>query len=174
MELKEDFMTDSYLKTDAFSYMGLHKKAHREIDRLITSENSMDIISSMDHALNAAFSIFHLLEWKEHLDQSADTQSKKIKARDLCTNSNNKSLLLLHDVVTRNKHVTVSAPMHPGDIEPKIEEDCNFICTQSGDYLVTEDNRRLVTEGSKITVYFGDEIATNVLSEALGYFNAEN
>jgi hypothetical protein len=64
--------------------------------------------------------------------------------------------------------------MHPSDIEPKVEEDCNFICTQSGDYLVTEDNRRLVTEGSKITVYFGDEIATNVLSEALGYFNAEN
>jgi hypothetical protein len=79
MELKEDFMTDSYLKNDAFSYMGLHKKAHREIDRLITSENSMDIISSVDHALNAAFSIFHLLEWKDHLEQSADTQNKKPK-----------------------------------------------------------------------------------------------
>lgn len=167
-------MTDSYLKTDAFSYLGLHKKAHREIDRLITSENSMDIISSVDHALNAAFSIFHLLEWQDHSDQLADKQKKKTKARDLCKNSNNKSLLLLHDVVTRNKHVTVSAPMHPGDIEPKVEEDCNFICTQSGDYLVTEDNRRLVTEGSKIIVYFGDKIATNVLSGALGYFNAEN
>lgn len=43
-------MTDSYFKTDAFSFMGLHKKAQREIDRLITSENSMDIISSVDHA----------------------------------------------------------------------------------------------------------------------------
>ena len=167
-------MTDNYLNTDAFSYMGLHKKAQREIDRLITSENSMDIIASVDHALNAAFSIFHLLEWKDHLDQSADTQNKKTKARNLCKNSNNESLLLLHDVVTRNKHVTVSAPLHSGAIEPKVEKECNFLCTQSGDYLVTEDNRRLVTEGSKITVYLGDKIATNVLSEALGYFNAEN
>ncbi|WP_133140737.1 hypothetical protein [Legionella genomosp. 1] len=174
MELKEDYMTDSYLKTDAFSYMGLHKKAQREIDRLITSENGMDIISSVDHALNAAFSIFHLLEWKDNLNQSANAQAKKPKARYLCEKSNNKSLLLLHDVVTRNKHVTVSSPLHSSDIEPKIEEDCNFLCTQSGDYLVTEDNRRLVTEGSKIIVYFGDEIATNVLSDALGYFNAEN
>lgn len=123
--------------------------------------------------LNAAFSIFHLLEWKEHLEQSAVVQNKKPKARDLCKNSNNKSLLLLHDVVSRNKHVTVSAPLHPSDIEPKVEEDCNFLCAQSGDYLVTEDNRSMVTEGSKVTVYFGDEIATNILSEAFGYFNAE-
>ena len=151
---------------EIFSYAELKKKAKREITRLDKAENSMDEITAADHALNAAFTIYHLLEWRE---KTTDPSSKH-GAHSLCKNINNAALNILHSVVTRNKHVTISKPLYANDCNPTVEENINFICTEDGKPISTEDNQPLVTEDSKITIYFGDEQALLILKEAMKEF----
>ena len=151
---------------EIFSYDELKKKAQREITRLDKAENNMDEITAADHALNAAFTIYHLLEWRE---KTTDPSSKH-GAHSLCQRINNSALNILHSVVTRNKHVTVSKPLSANDCTPKIEENINLMCTEDGEPISTEDNQPMVTEDSKITIYFGNEQALPLLKEALKEF----
>lgn len=55
---------------EIFSYIELKKKAHREIDRLKDAESKLDELTAIDAALNAAFTIYHLIEWREHEKQT--------------------------------------------------------------------------------------------------------
>lgn len=151
---------------DIFSYNQLANKAKREISRLTLSKESMDEITAIDYALNAAFTIFHLLEWKEKIENP----NSKVSARDLCEKSKNVSLKLLHDVVTHTKHARVSKPFSTGDYSPNIEDNITDITTEDGLVLAFENMQTLVTENSNIKVYFGEEPALLVLEEALSYF----
>lgn len=151
---------------EIFSYAELKKKTEREIARLEIAENNMDEITAADYALNAAFTIYHLFEWHE---KTTDPSSKN-SAYSLCKNINNSALNILHSIATRNKHVTVSKPLHANDCSPKIEENLILLCTEDGKPLLTENNKRLITENSKIIIYFGDEQALLILKEALKEF----
>ena len=46
-----------------FSYDSLILKAKREITRLIQAELNFTEEVAIDHALNAAFTIYHLIQW---------------------------------------------------------------------------------------------------------------
>lgn len=152
-----------------FSYDELKKKAHREILRLITAENKMDTEAAADHALNAAFTIFHLLEWKV----KSNNPSSAAKARKLCEDSKNYGLAMLHDVVTCNKHVAVSSPMAKKEYAPIVSDEVIYLCTESGERMVTEQENPIITSDSKVVVYFGDERALDILQIALKAFESQ-
>ncbi len=158
------------------NYEALKLKAHREIDRLKQAENNMDTFEAMDHALNAAFTIYHLLEWRENpFGLTEEKLGEKVPgAYRKCKQLKDPYFNLLHGIVTHTKHTTVStllpdktsAPLHV----PTYEDDIGYICTESGDKIITECGQNIVTEGSKIIVYFGEEIAKHILEQTLQEF----
>lgn len=154
------------LSTDIFSYGWLKEKAKREIRRLVESENCANETDALDNALNAAFSIYHLIQWK---DKEANPSSSK-KVHELLEGAENNGLKTLHSVVIRNKHVTVTAKFNDNDGSLKIKDDCECLCTEDGEQMAAEDGQPLVTEDSKITVYFDNEEALIVLNEAMQAF----
>jgi len=150
-----------------FSYDELKKKACREIERLNKAEqNLLDEQTAIDHALNAAFSIYHLIQW----GQNAGALTITNKARDYVDQCTNQGLKILHDVVTCNKHVTVSKPAHKATTTPRIEDNIVHLTTQDGSIITTENGRHLITEGSNIKVYFGNLEALAVLVDAMTEF----
>lgn len=149
-----------------FSYDELRKKARREIDRLAVAEKNLDQEEAIDHALNAAFTIFHLIEWGQKEGKLNNTN----KARDYVDQCANQGLKALHDVATRNKHVTVSKPAHTALTTPRSEENIMRLTTEAGDIITTEDGRHLITEESNINVYFGNLEALIILKDAISEF----
>ncbi|MFZ4541017.1 MAG: hypothetical protein ACOYNL_04295 [Rickettsiales bacterium] len=151
---------------EIFSYQHLKKKAEREISRLEQAEKDLDK-NAIDHALNAAFSVYHLLEWK---DKTANLNSKT-KAQDLLKNKSDESLNILHDIVTFNKHAKLGAPQYGETFEVRTSaKDVNFLTTQSGNFLTTQAGDRLILESSKLTVKFHTKKALDVLKTALADF----
>lgn len=168
------------------SYDFLIQKALREIERLRQAENDLDVTTAMDHALNAALTVYHLLEWrqnptglsKEKLKDVFDTAGKKIKsAHDLCAEVDTPEIYLLHGIVTHTKHVTVSTPMPnkdtAADYIPAYDDDIEYMETENGDKIGTESDLFIVTENSKITILFGSDIALNVLETVMQTFGGE-
>ncbi len=150
-----------------FTYEELKIKAKREIDRLIKSQIDLDETSSMDHALNAAFTIYHLVEWREKTQTPIGNRSAHKIVKDI----KNKGLQILHNVVTCNKHVSVTHNFYGNETPPSLEDDIEFITTEDGETLTTEDNSSLATEDSRVEVYFGTLLATEVLNDALREFS---
>lgn len=68
-------------------------KAHREILRLLDAEENRNIENALDNALNAAFTIYHLLDWiiKEH--------SPKTKTHDFCKKTDSWQLLRISNML---------------------------------------------------------------------------
>lgn len=151
---------------DIFTYGGQKNKALREIDRLIKSEAELDQESSIDHALNAASTIYHLIEWR-HFDRNPNS---KIKAHDFALTTTNQAIKVLHGVVTRSKHVKVTVKAYPDEITPYLKDNCHYVTTEDGKTLTTQKNSPLVTEDSYIKVYFGTLEGLPVLIEAMREF----
>ena len=163
----------SIYPSNVFNYHDLKKKAHREINRLIKAEEDIDEEAAIDFALNAAITIFHLLEWR---DKNINPNSKT-KARDLCEKSNSEALKLLHDIATHTKHVKVSNPASSqNDHNPQggVNEGCLSINSTDGEGLL------LINDGDSLgfleirtptgKIYFGDKLAVDVLQEAMSEF----
>ncbi|WP_412754903.1 hypothetical protein [Legionella donaldsonii] len=151
---------------DIFAYEALKEKAHREIDRLRVSQRNLDSVSAIDHALNAAFTIYHLIQWRhEHF-----SPGQKIKVHDFISSTKNKGLKILHNIVTANKHVTVTVKFYQEDTTPQIVDNIIFICAGDGSILTTGDGKKICSGDSKIDIFFGKKLAVNVLNEALKEF----
>lgn len=151
---------------DIFSYEELKKKALREIARLEEAEKKLDQQAAIDHALNAAFSIYHLLEWKS----KTLNPNKNVSAHFLCENSNNLSLQMLHNIVTCNKHVTVSNSSYNKDLSVAVSAKITFLTTEDGRHLTTQKEDSFVTEDSCITIKFDNQKAVDVLKAAYNEF----
>lgn len=166
------------------NYNNLIDKAQREINRLRTAENELDAVSALDCALNAAFTVYHLLEWRQNpsglttneLEDALKKSGEKPKsAHQLCKEVNKFEMNLLHGIVTNTKHATVSRPIP--DIEnapsykPRCEENIFHIVTEDGKRIVTESGNSVVTSDSKVIVYFGDSIALDILKAAIKEFS---
>lgn len=150
-----------------FTYNELKNKANREIERLIKAEMALDQQSSIDFALNAAFTIYHLIEWRQKL-QNPDI---KIKVHDFIMATTNQGLKVLHNVVTCNKHVTVTVKAYLNDTTPQLENNISYIITEDGEKMTTENDVCLATEESNIKVYFGELEAEAVLKDSLCEFD---
>jgi len=151
-----------------FTYENLKEKAQREIARLENAELAMDK-HVVDYALNAAFTVYHLLQWK---DKESDENSNK-KAGTLCEESNNPALKMLHNIVTCTKHVKVDNPKHPTDINISPEENITEYAAEDGvtKYVAEDGITQYITEDSKLAVKFDDKKALDILREALKEFD---
>jgi hypothetical protein len=156
------------VSSSIFSYEELKAKAFREIKRLEKAEIGMEE-HVIDHALNAAFTVYHLLQWK---NKTANPNSNT-KEHELCEKSQNDALKMLHAIVTCNKHVTVTNAHYKKDFEVKVSAaDVSYFVTEDGnDYLTTEDGNRFVTEDSRFVIKFDDKKALDVLNEAMTEFD---
>lgn len=154
------------LNVDIFSYGALKQKAQREIERLIQAETNLNKEAAVDNALNAAFTIYHLIQWR----QAAQNPHIKIKVHEFIMGTANQGLKILHSVVTCNKHVTVTEPAYSGATNPQLEDSTEHITTEDGRRITTEGGTPLVTEESGIKVYFGNEKAITTLHDALSEF----
>lgn len=148
-----------------FSYDELREKARREIRRLTQAIDSLEPHAAVDHALNAAFTIYHLIEWAHD-----EGRLSKTSTRAYIKNTSNLGLKVLHDVVTRNKHVRVDSPAYDRTISPKLEDNVTYLATEDEQIMITEDGNRMVTENSNIAIYFGDQEAVSTLHDALSEF----
>lgn len=162
----EQLMASSTAPTKIFSYDELKKKAHREIERLANAEEKMDETSAIDHALNAAFTIFHLLEWREKTNNPLSETGARTLAK-----SADKSLQILHDIVTCNKHVKIKREFHTKNPNVHYDEKLDYITAENEIPLLTEDGEPLLTEDSRIIVNFDSAPASDILKTALKEFN---
>ncbi|WP_286839540.1 MULTISPECIES: hypothetical protein [Acidiphilium] len=120
----------------------------------------------MDHAINAVFSIYCLLDWKE---KTYKPDSKR-RAYELCVESNNSALMMLHDIVSFTKHARVSSSLASTKIEVDSQnQDEQQIVTPDGRLIVTPDGVRIVVP-ARVLVKFGDMEAVTVLKHALSEF----
>lgn len=229
-----------------FSYDNLIEKAKRELDRLRKAENDeLNSEDALDHALNAAFTIYHLLLWKEKHFNPGSTETE----HKLCQEMNDENFNMLHSVVTYNKHASVERSflwshileklmpeksmrdnilyvyeknnaifcatkeseilvrlnneesekkiknklkksqdlskdeensirqyavennlMTKSNFEPNAQEKVENIAAQNGNILVTESGDKIVTQNSRVIVYFGELEAINVLTGAINRF----
>jgi len=157
---------------EIFSYSELRNNAQREINRLQRSETELDKQSSIDHALNAAFSIYHLIQWR-HNEENPHAKII-IKAHDFIQKTDNEGLQLLHDIVTKQKHVTVSQKTRPDEEnKPLVYDNIINITTEDGVHLTTENDQPIVTEDSYIEVRFWDHRAMNILNDAMSEFSTK-
>lgn len=148
---------------EAFSYRSLINKLDREISRLIEAEMRLEEENAVDHALNAAFTGFHLLEWQ---DKQFNPVSS-VKSRDLLTKKNNPDLNLLHDIVSKTKHVTISNSPHKAAIDVKVT--LTTVC-----HVEHRDGINIAVPNSKRTfVKFGDDYAYMVLTRVFGLFKED-
>ena len=148
---------------EIFTYQQLKEKAEREIARLEKGELSIDN-DVLDHALNAAFSIYHLLEWRHQEDNS----NVKKKASKLLEEANSESLNLLHDIVTYTKHASVSKPQYQAELNVRVSAaNVGFLLKEDGGYLLKEDGGRLMKDDSRLAVKFDNKEALEVLKKAL-------
>lgn len=60
------------------NYNNFIDKAKREIDRLRKAENELDPVAALDHALNAAFTVYHLLEWRQNPSSLSEKELKSL------------------------------------------------------------------------------------------------
>jgi len=161
-------MNNSFVKNEYFSYEKLKEKARREIRRLIEAEKKLEEENVMDYALNAAFSVYHLLQWR---DKTSNPESNKT-AHELCKEAKNQGLIMLHGIVTCNKHMTVGDSLSDRThLDVAVSANINHLVTEKGDFLVTEKGDYIVTEDSKVVVKFDDKKAVEVLNEAMKEFD---
>lgn len=159
-----------YRENVVVDYEWLCQKANRELGKLWDAQLKRDRTQALDCALNAAMTIYHLLEWRHAGKDGATSQS----ARQLLQAENNPALNILHDVVTHTKHAHVSKAASGINLKGEV-----FIVQTGGvSYL-----KRSVIESGKIefaeedmahqeidVVMFGGEIAVGVLTQALEAF----
>lgn len=149
-----------------FSYENLKAKAKREIRRLKEAEKC-DGTSPIDHALNAAFSIYHLIEWKYNI-----TAHKYIVGKNGNQSvSNNDGLKILHDIVTYHKHAAVSKKGDPNLNHDNTHSNNKALALDDGTILALSDDSVLRLSGCEVK--FDEHIATDVLTEALEDFEKE-
>lgn len=152
-----------------FAYQQLIEKAEREVARLDKAESEFDV-HVLDHALNAAFSVFHLLEWR----QKNDNPAVERKAFKLLEDAKNPSLNLLHDIVTFNKHAKVGESQHQAPLNVRTSADINYFALEDGSgLLLTEAGDKLLLEDSRLVVKFDDQKALDVLRKALKEFKGD-
>lgn len=152
-------MSTNKTTEEIFFYENLKKKALREIERLVKALKFGEYDEALDHALNGAFTIFHLFEWCEKT-----YPGKRRRPYDVCVESSNPNLKILHDIVTYNKHAVVKNYLAGEKQVPKIDKELKNLCTEKGVLLVTENDVPLVL--AIANVYFGDVKAIDVLPEA--------
>jgi hypothetical protein len=148
-----------------FNFLELKEKASRDIDRFIIALSSRNFVESLDYALNAAFSIYHLLEWNE---KKSNPGSKKSSER-IVKESNREDLKILHYIVTNIKHAECRQPFGYTGTNPKIVSP-PFLCTEAGVPITAEDGVFITGEG-EFNVYFGEHEAIKILRSAMGFFN---
>ena len=148
------------------TYNELKNKARREVNRLVKSQTDLDEQSSIDNALNAAFTIYHLIQWRQE-----EKNLPKIKVHDFMKDTKNNGLKVLHDIVTHQKHVIVTVKFYHGETNPHFKSDIRYMTTEEGNTMITEDGSSLITEESKIEVYFGEERAVDILQDAMNEFD---
>lgn len=148
----------------AFTYAEMREKLKREIGRLRSAESARDETAAMDHALNAAFTAYHLLEWQAKEASPSDTQN----ARTLLNAQNNADLELLHDIATRTKHVTISNSATGGaPVDVRTSAFSGESIGSLGDVKIGD-----VADYNfdSIVVKFADRRAVSVLSRVADYF----
>ena len=147
-----------------FSYGQLVDKLDREIDRLVKAQLRADEENALDHALNAAFTGLHLLEWEE---QSINpTSPSALSGWELLNRKNDADLNLLHAIVTKTKHVTVSNALHVDEIEVRASAATVY------HQRVDAEGKRNETSNTQVFIKFGDELAFQVLQRVLISFRA--
>lgn len=162
------------------NYKNLIDKAQREIGRLKQAENECDIIAALDHALNAAFTVYHLLEWRQNPSGTSKEELKKAGiqtcgAQAVCTKIDKSEFDVLHGIVTHTKHATVSSwprsnEHNPVQYKPKCDDHTVFMVTENGQPMITESEQLIITENSEIIIYFGESIALKILEKAMEEF----
>ena len=166
------------------NYNNFIDKAKREIDRLRKAENELDPVAALDHALNAAFTVYHLLEWRQNPSSLSEKELKRLlksegmtfkTAHILCKEFNSPEMNLLHGIVTHTKHATVSSLLPDKNsaptYKPSYEDNIGYIVTEDGERLVTESGTSIVTSQSTVTVYFGEGVALSILERAIAEFS---
>lgn len=146
-----------------FTYDELKKKAYRDINRLSESQNALDKLSSIDHALNAAFTIYHLVQWR-------NPEIKKVS--DFVKKCSNDNIKRLHNVVIMHKHAEVRWKATTDKTDPRLENNITYLALEQGGSLLKENGSKIVTEDSKVEVWFGDYPAIDVLNGAMKEFES--
>lgn len=148
-----------------FLYSELVQKLNREISRLIAAEEEHAGEDALDHALNAAFTGFHLLEWENQHNHPGNRTS----ARDLLSAKNNISLNLLHDIVTCTKHMTISNSAYGQAVNVRTSVSSETVTTGGGQDIVTVGGEPVTVTSTYVK--FGERRAREVLNEVLQIFS---
>jgi len=146
-------------------------KAKREIKRLIKAQKTLKSKLAIDHAVNAASTVFHLIEWHQ---KKYYPNKKASRSFHICKHSKIEDFKTLHDIATFNKHATVTANLTGTFSSLSITEQISQIISENGEPILSETNSPLVTEDSKISVHFGDEEALKVLNNCLHAIETNN
>ncbi len=151
---------------DPLSYSYLKDKAAREIDKLEEAQKELDKQKATDAALNAAFSVFHLLRWK---DKESPTPTQKGE-RELAKDSGNPHLGLLNDIVSHNKHAyALVEPLSDG----RSEVQASTLSTGGITRSLTNPSTVPITGSKTLAVKFGNKKAVDVLKGAYKYFEED-
>ena len=153
------------MSSDIFNFQYIKSKAYREIERLVKYETLMDKLNAVDSAINAAISVYHIMDWQHQESYS----HIKTKPHEICKNSNNNSLKILHYMANYSKHAKVSCQLYWGDALPKINNNVECIVLESGEQICTENGAPMVTESSYLHVYFGEFRALELLNFSIEY-----
>jgi hypothetical protein len=151
---------------DAFSFEKMLEKLNREIERLRAAEAEPDKTAIIDHALNAAITAYHLLEWRAKTVSPPDTR----RARDLLITEGSADLELLHDIVTKTKHVTISNSAVDGT-------PINFRTSTFSEETIGSLGNTKISDivhykmGSSIFAKFDDQRALTILERVRDHFS---
>ena len=139
------------------SYEEKKDKADRELLRLKQAEDSLDENNAKDHAMNAAYSIYSLLDWKQKSKNQAS-------ATKICKETSLLELIILHHIVTYDKHAESSYIKSYQDTRIHVKKDLDCIETEDGDPIIDATNQHLYTENSYLKILFRDREASDVLN----------
>lgn len=160
-----------------FSYEILKEKAKREIDRLKNAEQNNNDMDAIDHALNAAFTIYHLLEWEDNCCPKKSLYACRGEERKNKTKSSHADFDLIDAIVTCQKHMTIRnhykehLDENARTANFNVEKMYTIISTEDVIPLCTEDMRPICQEGYTIKVYFGEKNAVEVLENSFALFS---
>jgi len=149
------------------TYQNLKSKAAREISRLEHAEQNQNGTEAQDAALNAAFTVYHLLEWKDRNSTQPTGQGALRLA------GNDPDFSMLHNIVTHVKHVQVDRQL------PAVNPPAYDVQTSAGilqvpvvvnDLAVMASGNVVVVQQPRLFVKFGTERAVDVLQRALANF----
>src|SRR4051812_32144327 len=96
------------MKACVLDYNNFVAKAWREIHRLKNAEQALNTVDVLDFAYNAAFTVYHLLEWRQNPTGLPEDElriifkknGKELKsAKALCKDIKKFEMNLLHEIV---------------------------------------------------------------------------